>query len=84
MGGAAEAQGPYGGRQGVLGSIVPGDSPQATAVPEGCVNVTPVKAGTAVIITEATLHGVLPYTGAAGRRRHMIELGVLLVDEPYQ
>ena len=38
-------------------------------------NVTPVKAGTAVIITEATLHGVLPYTGAAGRRRHMIAVG---------
>ena len=72
---AAEAHGPYGGRQEVLGSIVPRDSPQATAVPEGCVNVTPVKAGTAVIITEATLHGVLPYTGAAGRRRHMIAVG---------
>ena len=54
---------------------MPRDSPQATAVPEGCVNVTPVKAGTAVIITEATLHGVLPYTGAAGRRRHMIAVG---------
>ena len=67
--------GVYGGRQETLGSVVNRATPGADIVPEGCINVAPVQAGSAVIITEATLHGVLPYMGGAGRCRSMIVLG---------
>jgi ectoine hydroxylase-related dioxygenase (phytanoyl-CoA dioxygenase family) len=69
------AHGLYGGRQEQRGSVVNRDAPGANEVPDGCVNVAPVKAGSAVIITEATSHGVLPYTGAPGRSRNMIAFG---------
>ena len=45
------------------------------ATQDGCVNVAPIKAGSAVIITEATTHGVLPYMGKPGRKRNMIVFG---------
>ena len=70
-----KAHGPYGGRQEERGSIVLRDAPGATDVPDGCVNVAPIKAGSAVIITEATTHGVLPYTGGAGSCRNMVAFG---------
>ena len=57
-------------------TVVHRDALAATAVPEGCVNLAPVKAGSAVIITEATTHGVLPSTRGAGRGcRCMIAFG---------
>ena len=68
------AHGLYSERQEQRG-FVNWDAPGADEVPDGCVNVAPIKVGSAVIITEAISHGVLPYTGAPGRNRNMIAFG---------
>jgi hypothetical protein len=60
---------------------IPGMRPQRGEVPEGCIKPT-LHAGDVLILPEATLHGVMPWRAAGGRKRRALMLRHCLQHEP--